>query len=142
MGASDIASVAQANLDRYATSKFLITATAVELARRRNDFSTYVLDPGLMPGTGLARTQGALNRFLWKFALPIAGAFMPDTLSTRRSGKTACWMVTEERLGYPSGSVLSFDGKPVKYVWRRMVDDANIGREIYEDSMTILGKFL
>jgi NAD(P)-dependent dehydrogenase (short-subunit alcohol dehydrogenase family) len=131
-------SIAQANLDRYATSKFLITATAVELARRRSDFSTFVLDPGLMPGTGLARSRGAFGRFLWKWALPIAGAFMPDTSSARRSAASASWMIAEDGLGFPSGSVLSFDRKPDQYVWRRMVEDEGIRREIYEDSLEIL----
>jgi NAD(P)-dependent dehydrogenase (short-subunit alcohol dehydrogenase family) len=133
---------AQANLDRYATSKFLITATAVELARRRKDFSSFVLDPGLMPGTGLARTRGAFGRFLWKWALPIAGAFMPDTSSARRSAAAARWMITEEELAFPSGSVLSFDRKPDKYVWRRMVDDERIRGEIFEDSLGILDAYL
>jgi NAD(P)-dependent dehydrogenase (short-subunit alcohol dehydrogenase family) len=133
--------IAQANLDRYATSKFLITATAVELARRRKDFSSFVLNPGLMPGTGLARARGAFERFLWKRALPITGAFMPDTSSARRSGRAACRIVSEERLDHPSGTVLSFDGKPDKYVWRRMVDDERIRGEIFEDSLGILDAY-
>jgi NAD(P)-dependent dehydrogenase (short-subunit alcohol dehydrogenase family) len=133
--------IAQANLDRYATSKFLITAAAVELARRRKDFSSFVLDPGLMPGTGLAREQGAFGRFLWKRALPIAGAFMPDTSSARRSAEAARRMLTEEDLGFPSGSVLSFDRKPGKYIWRRMVDDERVRGEIFEDSLGILDAY-
>jgi NAD(P)-dependent dehydrogenase (short-subunit alcohol dehydrogenase family) len=135
------ARIAQANLDRYATSKFLITATAVELGMRRKDFSSFVLDPGLMPGTGLARAQEAFGRFLWKRALPIAGAFMPDTSSARRSAEAARWMLTEEELAFPSGSVLSFDRKPDKYVWRRMVDDERIRGEIFEDSLGILDAY-
>lgn len=133
--------IAQANLDRYATSKFLITATAVELSRRRKDFSSFVLDPGLMPGTGLARTRGVVDKLLWKWALPIAGVFMPDTSSARRSAEAARWMLTEEELGFPSGSVLSFDRKPDKYVWRKMVDDERLRGEIFEDSLGILDAY-
>jgi NAD(P)-dependent dehydrogenase (short-subunit alcohol dehydrogenase family) len=140
-GARQGEGIAQASLDRYATSKFLISATAVELARRRKDFSSFVLDPGLMPGTGLARSRGVLGRFLWKRALPIAGAFMPDTSSARRSAEAARWMLTEEDLAFPSGSVLSFDRKPATYVWRRMVDDERVRGEIFEDSLGILDAY-
>jgi NAD(P)-dependent dehydrogenase (short-subunit alcohol dehydrogenase family) len=47
--------------DRYATSKFLNLATTVELARRFDPARVCIscLDPGLMPGTDLARTAWA-----------------------------------------------------------------------------------
>jgi hypothetical protein len=42
-------------------------------------------DPGLMPGTGLARDYGAVGRFAWRFVLPIL-SMLPGASTARRSG--------------------------------------------------------
>ncbi len=63
-GKSNAKNTRQMNLDRYATSKLLNMISAVELSSRFKNFSSYVLDPGLMPGTGLARYQNRIMRFL------------------------------------------------------------------------------
>lgn len=141
-GKSNAKNTKQRNLDRYATSKFLNTITAVELSRRFNKFSSYVLDPGLMPGTGLARHQNGMMQFLWKRLLPAIGVFLPDTSSSKRSGHTAARIMTTPELPFKSGDVLSYDRKPSKYVWKEMVLDEERGREVYEGSMNIIEDFL
>jgi NAD(P)-dependent dehydrogenase (short-subunit alcohol dehydrogenase family) len=134
--------IAQLNLDRYATSKFLNTVTAVELSRRQKDFLSVVLDPGLMPGTGLARTQNGFMLFLWKWLMPIVGIFLPDTSSTRKSGNAASWIISDEKFDYPSGTIFSYNKKPGKHVWKEMVYNERIGKEIYEDSLLMLKKYM
>jgi NAD(P)-dependent dehydrogenase (short-subunit alcohol dehydrogenase family) len=61
----------QLGMDRYATSKFLNMVTAMELARRvpHRQTAFFTLDPGLMAGTGLARTAPGVQRLLWSTLL-------------------------------------------------------------------------
>ncbi len=141
-GKSNGQSPEQMNRNRYATSKLLNTITAVELARRFKEVSSYVLDPGLMPGTGLARYQNSTMQFLWKNVMPIIGHFLPDTASTRRSGKVAAWIMETSTIKHQSGEIFSYNKKPNKYVWKEVVLNKKIGREVYEDSMEIIRGFL
>lgn len=141
-GKSNAKTTKQMNLDRYSTSKLLNTITAVELSRRFKEFSSYVLDPGLMPGTGLARYQNSTMQFLWKKIMPIIRHFLPDTTSPQRSGKAAAWIMETSTIKHQSGQIFSFNKKPNKHVWKEVVLNEEIGKEVYEDSMEIIGDFL
>ncbi len=132
----------QANLDRYATSKLLNTISAVELSRRTKAFSSYVLDPGMMPGTGLARHHNALVRLLWKTLLPVAGRILPDTSTPSNSAKTAAWLMTASPLPFQSGEIVSYNRKPNQYVWEDVVMNKKIGKEVYEESLKVLERYL
>lgn len=57
---------------RYTTSKLCNVLTAYEFARRTppGEVTVNAFDPGLMPGTGLARDYGAVARFAWRYLLP------------------------------------------------------------------------
>lgn len=134
--------IRQANRDRYCTSKLLNIMTAVELSKRYTDFSSFVLDPGLMPGAGLAREQGTVMQFMWKNIMPFMGLFMPDTSSPVRSAKTASWIMTTPGLEHQSGTVFSYTGKPYSYVWNEIVYNDQIRNDIFEDSMKIIQRYL
>jgi NAD(P)-dependent dehydrogenase (short-subunit alcohol dehydrogenase family) len=141
-GKSSSDDISQRNRDRYATSKFLNMVTAVELARRNKPYQSFVLDPGLMPGTGLARTQdGAVLQFVWKRVMPAIGFLFPDTSSPKRSAAAATWILTEKELPYPNGTIFSFDRKPNRNVWEEMVRNPKVGAEVYEQSLEILSSF-
>jgi light-dependent protochlorophyllide reductase len=77
--------VAAAGRRRYTTSKLCNVLCAYELQRRidASGAATAVtaFDPGLMPGTGLARDYGALARLAWRFVLP-ALALAPINVNT------------------------------------------------------------
>ena len=60
-------------------------------------------DPGLMPGTGLARDYGALQRFGWKFVLPVLRLLAPNVNGTRRSGRALARLVTDPQLERVTG---------------------------------------
>jgi NAD(P)-dependent dehydrogenase (short-subunit alcohol dehydrogenase family) len=60
-------------------------------------------DPGLMPGTGLARDYGSLARFAWRFVLPALRPFVPNVNSAARSGRALANMVTDPRFERISG---------------------------------------
>lgn len=95
---------------RYSTSKLLVTATALGLARERRSDYIYCFDPGLMPGTGLARQYSGWQRALWSSAMR-ALTVMPFASTPRRSGRALAALLTEDPPA-PSGSVLDHRAKP------------------------------
>ncbi len=80
---------------RYATSKLLVTAAALGLAREQSSNRIYLFDPGLMPGTGLARQYSGWQRALWSTAMR-ALTVMPFASTPSRSGRTLATLLTED----------------------------------------------
>lgn len=83
---------AQRGRDRYATSKLCNLLAVDALVRRGVD--AYAFDPGLMPGTGLARDHGLASRIGWH-ALRPAALVLPGLSSARRSGRALAWLAAE-----------------------------------------------
>ena len=74
----------------YSTSKLCNLFFVYELGRRlrsrgRGDVTANAYDPGLMPGTGLAREYNPVARFAWSFVLPLL-TMLPGASTARRSG--------------------------------------------------------
>jgi NAD(P)-dependent dehydrogenase (short-subunit alcohol dehydrogenase family) len=130
----------QLGLDRYATSKFLNAVTTVELARRIHESRTafYCLDPGLMAGTGLARTAPPAIRFAWNHVLPIVAKALPDTSTPSRSGAAAAWLMTAQSDCLKNGGVYSYDKKLSTRCWEK-VFDPDIGSRVLEESLELIG---
>lgn len=56
----------------YSTSKLGVIYLVHELARRLpKGVAAYSFNPGLVPGTGLARDRGPLARFAWRTVMPV-----------------------------------------------------------------------
>jgi NAD(P)-dependent dehydrogenase (short-subunit alcohol dehydrogenase family) len=74
---------------RYTTSKLCNVLFAYELDRRLGEGAKGVtvtaFDPGLMPGSGLARDYSPAQRFVWRFIGP-ALRLLPNVHSTATSG--------------------------------------------------------
>lgn len=99
----DTGSPRTAGLRRYATSKLLAAATAAALARERPDVHVTCFDPGLMPGTGLARQYPAPVRALWSTALR-GLRVLPFASSPAASGRAFAALLCEQPPPVPSGS--------------------------------------
>lgn len=80
---------AQNARDRYATSKLCDLLLVRALAKR--GVHAFAIDPGLMPGTGLARDHGAIGRFAWNTILRVLALAMPGASTARRSGRAFAW---------------------------------------------------
>ena len=132
--------IKQLGLDRYATSKFLNMVSTVELARRVKESRTafYCLDPGLMAGTGLARTAAAAIRFAWDHALPLIATLLPDTSTPIRSGAAGAWLMTDTTGSLKNGAIYSYDRQLSRRCWD-MVFDPNTGRRVLNESLDLLG---
>lgn len=89
---------------RYVTSKLANTRTAFELARRLADTTVVTaFDPGLMPGTGLVRDRGPVQRAIW--ATLFRGLLVvPGVQTTGRSARQLARLVTEDPSPVPTGT--------------------------------------
>jgi NAD(P)-dependent dehydrogenase (short-subunit alcohol dehydrogenase family) len=76
-------------LRRYSTSKLCNVLTTYELQRRlaNTNIRVNAFDPGLVPGTGLARTYPPLLKFAWKNIMPVLRLFIHNVNTAQNSGK-------------------------------------------------------
>lgn len=112
---STSADKAQLGRDRYATSKLcniLFTyAMAREYVEHGPRFIAY--DPGLMPGTELARDQPAAIRFAWKNVLPAAAKLIDGASTAKRSGALLADLVAGRHLPSGTGLHVEFTGREI-----------------------------
>ncbi len=119
---------------RYTTSKLANVMTAYALARRLApaQIAVNAFDPGLMPGTRLARDAAAWERLAWRTVMR-AMVIRPGVSSPGRSGRTladmACgesfegvtgryWSVDHER----RSSTASYDADVQDALWRESLE--------------------
>ena len=102
-----LATDAEAGRRRYTTSKLANLLFVHELHRRlRAEGSTITalgFDPGMMPGSGLARDYPAWQRVLWRWVLPVLRWFAPNVHSTEESGRALARLATDPLLATVSG---------------------------------------
>lgn len=106
---------ARAGRRRYATSKLCNVLCAYELHRRlerqgRHGISVNAFDPGLMPGTGLARHYSGLQRLLWRFVFPLLRP-LPGVSSMRASGRMLARLAVDPDLDGVSAQYFSGNRK-------------------------------
>ena len=91
---------------RYTTSKLCNLLFTYELDRRLDHGARRVtvnaFDPGLMPGSGLARDYPPLHRLDWRYLLP-ALRILPQVHSTRTSGANLAALVGDPRFDGATG---------------------------------------
>ncbi|ORA33503.1 SDR family NAD(P)-dependent oxidoreductase [Mycobacterium aquaticum] len=96
---------------RYTTSKLCNVLFSYELDRRLGHGAAGVtvnaFDPGMMPGSGLARDYPPAQRLAWRFVLPVLRV-LPGVRSTRRSGADLAALVADPRYDGVTGAY--FDG--------------------------------
>jgi NAD(P)-dependent dehydrogenase (short-subunit alcohol dehydrogenase family) len=100
---------------RYTTSKLCNVMTAYLLQERLTDKHILVnaFDPGLTPGTGLAKSYPALLRFMWKNIMPVMRYFRKNTHSPATSGRRLADLAVGKELRQLNGIYYS-DGKVTK----------------------------
>lgn len=130
---------AQRAKDRYATSKLCNLLTMAALARRvpASRLAVFALDPGLMPGTGLARDQPAALRLLWHTVLRVAGLIMPGASTPARSGAALAWLMTAPELAGTTGRYFDFRRRELTgWFGAERIDWAD---ELYAGSLALAG---
>jgi NAD(P)-dependent dehydrogenase (short-subunit alcohol dehydrogenase family) len=127
---------AQRAKDRYATSKLCDVMAMAAIARRTDRIAALAIDPGLMPGTGLARQHSALARLLWHTVLHVIARFVPGTSSASRSGRTYAWMLTSPALAGTTGRYLDYRRRELSWTGSDRVDRQD---ELYATSLELCG---
>ena len=134
-------SVAKLGRQRYTTSKLCNVLFAYELDRRLGEaaqgITVNAFNPGLMPGSGLARDYGTLQRFAWRFVMP-ALRVLPQVHSPRQSGRHLAALASDPAYERLTGCY--FDGlKPI----RSSPDsyDLDKARDLWETSVSITNAY-
>ncbi|HWE71235.1 MAG TPA: SDR family NAD(P)-dependent oxidoreductase [Acidimicrobiales bacterium] len=121
---------------RYTTSKLANVLTTYALARLLEDrgITVNAFDPGLMPGTGLARDAGALSRALFA-TVAKALVVLPGVNTPNRSGANVARLITDPDLETTTGTY--FVGTRAA---RSSDDSYDVGAQesLYRDSVDIL----
>jgi light-dependent protochlorophyllide reductase len=91
---------------RYTTSKLCNVLHAYELDRRLGHggrgVTVNAFDPGLMPGSGLARDHSPMQQLAWRYLLP-ALRLLPGVRSTRTSGRYLAALAADPRFDDTTG---------------------------------------
>jgi light-dependent protochlorophyllide reductase len=91
---------------RYTTSKLCNVLFTYELDRRlghgEKGVTVTAFDPGLMPGSGLARDYSPAGRLAWRYLFP-ALRVLPGVDSTRTSGRHLAALVQDQRFDGVTG---------------------------------------
>lgn len=92
---------------RYTTSKLCNVLFAYELDRRLDSggqgVTVNAFDPGLMPGSGLARDYSTAGRWAWRYLMPLLRV-LPGVNGTRTSGRHLAALVHDARFGAVTGA--------------------------------------
>jgi light-dependent protochlorophyllide reductase len=95
---------------RYTTSKLCNVLFTYELDRRlghgQQGVTVNAFDPGLMPGSGLARDYPPLQRLAWRYLFP-ALRVLPGVHSTRASGRRLAALAADARFDGVTGQYFS-----------------------------------
>jgi light-dependent protochlorophyllide reductase len=91
---------------RYTTSKLCNVLFTYELDRRLGHggggVAVNAFDPGLMPGSGLARDYPPVQRLVWRYVFP-ALRVLPGVRSTRTSGRYLAALASDSRFDGVTG---------------------------------------
>jgi NAD(P)-dependent dehydrogenase (short-subunit alcohol dehydrogenase family) len=106
---------AQMGRDRYATSKLCNVLFTYAMARKFGEAGPRFIafDPGLMPGTELARDQPAAIRFAWKNILPAAAKLIDGASTAQRSGRVLAQLLAAKLLPIGTGLHVEFTGHQI-----------------------------
>ncbi|MEV5837861.1 SDR family NAD(P)-dependent oxidoreductase [Nocardia sp. NPDC052112] len=123
---------------RYSTSKLANLQTTYELARQfaARGITVNAFDPGLMPGTELARDAGSAAQLLWR-TVARGLVLLPGVNTPRRSGEDLAWLVTDPLLAETTGQ--HFVGRTAKPSSKASYD-RRAQHALYADSLELLGE--
>ncbi len=124
---------------RYTTSKLCNILFVYELDRRlgrgKEGVGVNAFNPGLMPGTGLARDYGPVQRLAWRFLLP-AARILPQVRGVEQSGRDLAALAADARYDGVTGEY--FDGAKAIRSSEESYDTAK-ALDLWETSERLIG---
>lgn len=119
---------------RYASAKLANVRTAFELARRlAGTTQVYAFDPGLMPGTGLIRDRGAVQRAVWA-TLARGLVILPGVQTPTQAARQLTHLVLDSDVP-PTGTYLT-QATPGRA--SGAARDLTAQRTLYDDTLTLI----
>lgn len=107
--------MAQACKDAYATSKLCNIVSARAFAKDYPQAATFFsFDPGLMPGTGLARKQGRAAQWAWRNVMPRLAAILPGTSTPMKSSAVVTELLTGRLRATYNGAYFNYTGNQLE----------------------------
>jgi NAD(P)-dependent dehydrogenase (short-subunit alcohol dehydrogenase family) len=125
---------------RYTTSKLCNVLFAYELDRRlghgADGVTVTAFDPGLMPGSGLARDYSPLQKFAWHYVFPLL-RFLPNVNSTSASGRRLAALANDRAFEGVTGTYFE-GGKAI----RSSIDsyDLALATDLWETSERLVDR--
>ncbi len=108
-------SMVQACRDAYATSKLCNIVTARAFGERRAKSAWFFsFDPGLMPGTGLARQQGRVTQWAWQHLMPRLASLLPGASCAEKSAAMLVNLLTGQLTGSRNGAYFNYTGQELE----------------------------
>lgn len=133
-------SPAQACKDAYATSKFCEMVSARLFAERMPEAAFFFsFDPGLMPGTGLARQHGRVGQFVWRHVMTRLARVMPGTSTPQRSAAIVVDLLIGRLRSDENGAYFNYTGGAVEPA--PMTRDPQIAADLRRESDAMLRRF-
>lgn len=126
----------------YSTSKLCNVMTIRELAARttdRPDLTILAFDPGFVPGTGLARSYGAVANWLFRNILPI---FIrgPRVSTAKVSGRALASLATDRASAGGHGVYWSMEaGRAIMREPSPLARDGTACAALWDDSAKLVG---
>jgi NAD(P)-dependent dehydrogenase (short-subunit alcohol dehydrogenase family) len=135
--APDTESAVTAGRRRYTTSKLANVLTTYELARRLEPRGVTVtaFDPGLMPGTGLARDASPLERVAFATVMR-AMVVLPGVSTPARAARELARMATDPGYAGVTGRYVSIDRERSS---SRQSYDERLQHALWTESLELLG---
>ena len=128
---------------RYMTSKLCNVLLTYELDRRLGGgdagagITFNAFDPGLMPGTGLARDYPAYQRLAWRYLLPVLTLVHRNVNTPRRSAQNLARLITDPALDDVSGRYFSGAGEAAS---SRESHDREKAADLWRTSAELTGR--
>lgn len=130
---------------RYSTSKLCNVYCTYEFAERikketNKKITVNAFDPGLMPGTGLARQVNPAAFFIWKYIMPVMTLLPINANTPKKSGKALAALVTSPRFNNITGkyfegtkeiksSKLSYSKENAQDLWNTSIDLVKLSKD-------------
>jgi NAD(P)-dependent dehydrogenase (short-subunit alcohol dehydrogenase family) len=113
---------------RYCASKLLNLMHVRHMAHVMPTISVVAYNPGVVPGTEIARDRNWMQRLGWKYVMPLLSPILPGTRSLNRSATDLLWLLTEADTQSMSGKYV--DGRQVRPGSLESRDRAKIARSV------------
>lgn len=142
-GRMEYTSGAKMGQQRYSTSKLCNVLTTYSFAeffkQEGREITVTAFNPGMMPGTALARKYDAVSRFAWSYILPVLRLFDAHVRTTEISGKDLAKLASDA--AYEGITAKYYDGKKETPSSKASYDAAK-QRDLWEKSLEYCREYL